>query len=139
MATEVYTVQEIKLQDESTVLLRPLNIKGLRKFHERMDEFVDVETNNEGMDVLLDCAAICLMKIRPSLWDKDKDRGFFREDSEGKAEPKPVGGASEEAEDVLDMPTVYRILDVCAGVKLDDPNLLAAATAALGQTSTSQD
>jgi hypothetical protein len=31
------------------------------------------------------------------------------------------------------MPTVYKILDVCGGVKLNDPNLLAAAMAEVGK------
>lgn len=141
MPTTVYTVEEIELQDGSIVTLKPLSIKGLRKFMERMDEFPESTTNDEGMDVLLDCAAICLMKQREEFWDAEKKRGN-RKVTEGKREvtkPKPFGGHTEEAEDALDMPTVYRILDVCGGVKLDDPKLLEAAQeAVLGAASTSQ-
>ncbi len=33
-------------------------------------------------------------------------------------------------EDAIDVPTMNRILEVCGGIKLDDPNLLAAAVLA---------
>jgi hypothetical protein len=33
-------------------------------------------------------------------------------------------------EDTLDVPTINRILEVCGGIKMDDPNLLAAAVLA---------
>lgn len=128
MATTVYTVETVELQDGSKVTLRPMNIKGLRKFMKRMDEFGKSATNDEGMDILLDCAAICLMKERPEFWDKSKERG------ERDGEALEEGGYSEEAEEALDLPTVYRILDICGGVKLDDPNLIAAAMESLGQT-----
>lgn len=138
MASTVYTVEEVELQDGTTVTLKPLNIKGLRKFMAKMDEFTAVETNDDGMDVLLDAAAICLMKIRPEFWDKDKDRGFKKAEGDNPPEPKPKGGYTEEFEEAADMPTVYRILSVCGGVNLDDPNPIAAAAAALGKDSTSQ-
>jgi len=114
------------LQDGNDVTLKPLNIKGLRKFMSKMQEFAEVSEEDEGLDILLDAAAICLMKQRPELWDKHKNEG--------------KGGYSEDAEDALDMPTVYRILDVCGGVKLNDPNLIAAAMESMeaqnGRTST---
>jgi hypothetical protein len=36
----------------------------------------------------------------------------------------------EAFEDAIDVPTMNRILEVCGGIKLDDPNLLAAAVLA---------
>lgn len=119
MASTVYTTEEVTLQDGKSVTLKPLNIKGLRKFMTKMQEFAEVKDEEQGLDILLDAAAICLMKERPELYDKHKNDG--------------KGGYSEEAEDAFDMPTVYRILDVCGGVKLNDPNLIAAATEALGR------
>ncbi len=126
MASTVYSVQVVTLQDDTDVTLRPLNIKGLRKFMAKMEEFGNIKNEEEGLDLLLDAAALCLAKQRPEFWDESKDRG----------KGKNRGGYTEEWEDVADMPTVYKILDVCGGVKLDDPNLIAAATEALGRTST---
>jgi hypothetical protein len=122
LATTVYTTEEVTLQDGKEATLKPLNIKGLRKFMAKMEEFGKVDSADEeaGLEILLDAAAICLMKQHPELWDKDKNDG--------------VGGYSEQAEEAFDMPTVYHILDICGGVKLNDPELIAAATAALGQS-----
>lgn len=86
---------------------------------ERMDAFQKVETEEEGLEVLLDAAAICLMKQVPEYWDKHKNKNEETGVSRG--------GYSDDAEDALDMPTVYRILDVCGGVKLNDPDLIRAA------------
>jgi hypothetical protein len=33
----------------------------------------------------------------------------------------------EKLEDVVDLPTIYKIIEVAAGIKLNDPNALAAA------------
>lgn len=116
MATTVYTTEEVQLQDESTVTLKPLNIKNLRKFMKTMESFADAETEDEGLEVMLDASALCLKSERPEFWDNDSNKH------------------SESFEDSVDMPTIYKILDVCGGLKLNDPNLLAAAQEALGKS-----
>lgn len=67
-------------------------------------------TDEQSLDVMIDACAIALERQLPDLV-KDKD-------------------ALELA---LDVPTMNRIFEVCAGIKLDDPNLLAAVLA--GQNS----
>lgn len=114
MATSVYSTEEIELQDGTTVVLKPLNIKTLRSFMTTMERFGEEDaTEEEGLEVLLDAAALCLKGQRPEFWDGKKH--------------------TEDFEEVVDMPTIYKILDVCGGVKLNDPNLLAMAREALGQ------
>jgi hypothetical protein len=39
----------------------------------------------------------------------------------------------KKLEDVIDLPTVYKIIEIASGVKLNDPNLLAATAALSGQ------
>lgn len=107
MATTVYDVEEIKLQDGSTVQLRPLSIKKLRKFMAAMNKAQEAVTEDESLSVLIDACAVALETQLPDLV---KDR--------------------EKLEDALDVPTINRILEVCGGIKLDDPNLLAAAVLA---------
>ncbi len=121
MATTVYTAEEVELQDGTTVTLKPLNIKALRKFMKIMDSFSSAETEEDGLEVVIDASAVCLAKQKPEYFDESKGEH---------------GGASDEWEDVADMPTVYRILNVCGGVNLNSPELLAAAEEALGKTST---
>lgn len=116
MATTVYITEEIELQDGSSVTLKPLNIKNLRKFMKTMEGFENVDSEDEGLEVMLDAAALCLKSERPEFWD----------DADNKH--------SEKFEDSVDMPSIYKILDVCGGLKLNDPNLLAAAQEALGKS-----
>lgn len=118
MASTVYTTEVVALEDGTECTLKPLNIKALRLFMAKMAEFADVKDEDQGLDILIDAAAICLKKQHPQFWDKDKEEG--------------KGGFSDEFEEAVDMQTVYKILDVCGGVKLNDPNLLAAAQENLG-------
>jgi hypothetical protein len=115
MATTVYTIEEVSLQDDSKVTLKPLNIKNLRKFMKIMDAFGEAKTEQESFEILLDASALCLKSARPEFWNDSDDKH------------------SEDFEEVADMPTIYKILDVCGGIKLNDPNLLAAATEVLGK------
>ena len=64
-------------------------------------------TEDETLNILIDACAIALEKQVPELVS---DREAF--------------------EDAIDVPTMNRILEVCGGIKLDDPNLLAAAVLA---------
>ena len=67
----------------------------------------DTKTELETLTVLIDACAVALEKQLPDLV-KDRDA----------------------LEDALDVPTINRILEVCGGIKMDDPNLLAAAVLA---------
>jgi hypothetical protein len=64
-------------------------------------------TEDETLDILIDAVAVALEKQQPELV---ANRDLL--------------------EDALDVPTINRILEVCGGIKLDDPNLLAAAVLA---------
>lgn len=107
MATTVYNVEEITLQNGVTVKLKPLTIKELRKFMVVIQKTADVTTEDETLTILIEACAVALEKQLPDLV---KDVDAF--------------------EDVLDVPTINRILEVCGGIKMDDPNLLAAAVLA---------
>ena len=102
MATTVYNVEEITLQNGVTVKLKPLTIKELRKFMVVIQKTADVTTEDETLTILIEACAVALEKQLPDLV---KDVDAF--------------------EDVLDVPTINRILEVCGGLKMDDPNLLA--------------
>jgi hypothetical protein len=106
LATTVYDVVEIGLSDGSTLTLKPLPIKQLRKFMDIVNSMSIDEGKSEldAMDLFVDAAIICLQGLgRPDLADKDK------------------------FEDVIEVPTMMKILEVAGGLKLTDPNLLGAA------------
>jgi len=107
MATTVYDVEEIQLQNGAIVKLKPLTIKELRKFMTAISKTAEVTTEDETLTILIDACAVALEKQLPELV---ANRDAF--------------------EDVLDVPTINRILEVCGGIKMDDPNLLAAAVLA---------
>jgi len=77
---------------------------------EVMEKFSSAETEAQTLSVLMDACAISLESQLPDLVaDRDK------------------------LEDSLDLPTIYRILKVCGGIDLENPNLVAAALEAAGQ------
>lgn len=104
MATKVYEKDEIVLMDGTKIALRPLKISLLREFMVRFDDLAKVmESNGESLDVLIDCAAIAMKQYN----DKYADR--------------------EVLEDVIDLPTVYKIIEVASGIKMDDSGNTIAA------------
>jgi hypothetical protein len=107
LATTVYDVEEIQLQNGATVKLKPLTIKELRKFMVAIQKTAEAKTEDETLTILIEACAVALEKQLPDLV---ADRDAF--------------------EDVLDVPTINRILEICGGIKMDDPNLLAAAVLA---------
>ena len=110
MATSVYEVVEIELMDGTKLKLRPLKINLLREFMKKFQGLDNAEVaadNDKSMDLLIECVTIAMKQYNPELADKEK------------------------LEDVIDLPTVYKIIEIASGVKLNDPNLMAAATAAL--------
>lgn len=125
MATAVYSTVEIELRDGTEVTLKPLVISRLRKFMKAWKKVEEVTTEEENVDLLVECVGICLEK----------------ELREGKS----VKDYREYIEDNMDMDTIYKVIEVCTGMKLNDPNLLAAAAEAAakmqeaGTNSTSQD
>ena len=100
LATKVYDTLEIELQDGTEVMLRPLNIKQLRKFMDVVAKLSDAG-EMDNLDLLLDACAIALSKKLPDLV-ADRDR----------------------LEEALDIPTIWKILEISGGIKMNDPNLL---------------
>lgn len=122
MATTVYEKVEIALQDGKVVTLKPLAIGRLRRFMAAWKNFEKVtEENDISLDIFIECCGIAL---DPELQDK-VDVRFDSDTKEITPEYR------EYLEDVLDMDTIYKVIEVCGGMKLNDPNLLAAAQRAV--------
>jgi hypothetical protein len=111
MANTVYEIVEIQLSDGQEIQVRPLTIKNLKKFTkviEKLDN-EDVKTEEDALDVFIEAGMVCMGQFSPDL-STDK----------------------EKFEDVIEVPTLMKILEVAGGLKLnnDDPNL--AATGLVG-------
>jgi hypothetical protein len=94
MPTKIYDIEEIELVDGTVVELSPLKIKYLRQFMERFNDISPDLSDEESILILSDCARIAMKQYYPSI--------------------KTI----EDLEDSIDLPTVYKILDVCAGIKM---------------------
>ena len=108
MATQVYETVEVELIDGTKITMRPLKISLLREFMKEFQKISDEDIasdNIKSMDLLLDCAAIAMKLYNDEYSDKVK------------------------LEDVVDLPTIYKIIEIAAGITLNDPNALAAALA----------
>jgi len=107
LATTVYDVEEIELQNGNKVKLKPLSIKELRKFMVVIAKTGQVSTEDDTLNILIEACGVALEKQLPELV---ADRDAF--------------------EDALDVPTINRILEVCGGINMSDPNQLAATVLA---------
>ena len=93
MATEVYNKDNIFLIDGRELEIIPLKIKYLREFMTTFQLMKQAQNDDEAIDVLTQCASICLKQYCPEI--------------------------AQEAEDYLDLPTIYKIIDVAAGIKIN--------------------
>jgi hypothetical protein len=116
LATKVYSSETIELQDGREVTLKPLAIGRLRKFMAAWQEFANIEKEEDAFNIYVNCCGIALSK------ELSDDFPV----TEGEKEEDVLNDSYREyLEDVLDMDTIYKILDVCGGLKLNDPKLLA--------------
>jgi hypothetical protein len=96
MATTVYKSENIKLFDGKEIELIPLKIKYLREFMEEFHEIKETSSDDEAIEVLVKCVRICMKQYYPE-----------------------ISGSVEDVEDHLDLPTIYKVLEVAAGIKIN--------------------
>lgn len=102
MSVEIHEENTITLFDGTKITTRPLKISLLRQFMKKFEGIADVADNNEkSMDLLMDCVKVALVQYAPQLLEKEG-----------------------ELEDLLDLPTIYKIVEDASGIKLADASLL---------------
>jgi hypothetical protein len=95
MATKVYNTKKISLIDDRVITAAPLKIKYLREFLEVFETIKEAKTDDESISVLAHCALIAMQQYCPSI--------------------KTI----EDLEDSLDLPTIYEVIDIAAGIKIN--------------------
>lgn len=95
MAKRVYKTKTINLLDGTEVILSPLKIKYLHEFMERFDDIQNVKEDDEAIDILVDCVRIAMKQFYPA-----------------------ISGSTEDVEDNLNLPKIYEVLDIAAGIKM---------------------
>jgi hypothetical protein len=96
MPPEIYKSAVVELIDGTELYITPLKIKFLKLF---LDEFENVKlatNDDEAIDALAKCTVIAMRQYYPLI------------------------RTQEELEDNIDMPTIYRILDFAAGIKINE-------------------
>lgn len=94
MPTKIYNIEEVELVDGTVIEISPLKIKYMRQFMETFDSIKTAKNDEESIAILSECVRIAMKQYYPSI--------------------KTI----EDLEDSVDLPTIYKIIDVCAGVKL---------------------
>ena len=95
MATSIYPKRKFYFVDRTEINAGPLKIKYLRDFLETFEPIKEAKTDNESISILVDCALIAMKQYAPHI--------------------KTV----EDLEDNLDLPTIYEVLDIAAGIKIN--------------------
>jgi hypothetical protein len=96
MATNIYNTQIIELFDGTELEIIPLKIKYLREFMTAFDGIKGAKDDDAAMAVLVECTRICMKQYYPQ-----------------------ISGTVDQVEDNVDMPTIYKILDTAAGIKIN--------------------
>jgi hypothetical protein len=96
MATKVYKTENVHLFDGTELEISPLKIKYLREFMVAFDDIKNTKSDDEAIATLVECVRICMKQYYPK-----------------------ISKTVEDIEDNFDMPTVYKILDISAGIKIN--------------------
>ena len=102
MTTTVNETKTITLMDGTELSVRPLKISLLREFTKKFEGIADIaEDNDKSMDLLIECVQIAMRQYKPEL-----------------------AADTKALEDILDLPTVYNIIEAASGVNLNGTSLV---------------
>jgi hypothetical protein len=86
----------VYLFDGTELEVIPLKIKYLREFMSVFNDIKNTKNDDEAVEVLVRCVRVCMKQYYPK-----------------------ISNSVEEVEDNIDMPTIYDILDVAAGIRIN--------------------
>ena len=96
MATTIYKSEIIHLFDGTELEIVPLKIKYLREFMQAFENVKVTKNDDEAIAALVECVRVCMKQYYPT-----------------------ISGSVEDVEDSIDMPTIYKVLDVSAGIRIN--------------------
>jgi hypothetical protein len=96
MATTIYNSQIIHLFDGTELEIIPLKIKYLREFMDTFKNIKNTKGDDEAIAVLVECVRVCMKQYYPQ-----------------------ISGTVEQIEENIDMPTIYKVLDASAGIRIN--------------------
>jgi len=96
MPTQIYETGNVNLIDGTEVFISPLKIKYLKEFMDVFEKLKDASGDHEAISLLSECARVAMKQYYPS-----------------------ISKSIEDLEDNLDLPTIYKVLDISAGIKVN--------------------
>jgi hypothetical protein len=116
MATTIYKSEIVYLFDGTELEIVPLKIKYLREFMQAFQNVKVTKNDDEAIAALVECVRVCMKQYYPT-----------------------ISGSVEDVEDSIDMPTIYKVLDVSAGIKINKKSEEPVKDQALESGSTWED
>jgi hypothetical protein len=116
MATTIYKSKVVYLFDGTELEVIPLKIKYLREFMLVFNDIKNTKNDDEAVEVLVRCVRVCMKQYYPK-----------------------ISNSVEEVEDNIDMPTIYDILDVAAGIRINKKSEEPVKDQAIGSGETWED
>jgi hypothetical protein len=96
MATTIYKSETAYLFDGTELEIIPLKIKYLREFMIAFGNIKNTKNDDQAIEVLVECVRVCMKQYCPK-----------------------ISGTVKDIEDNVDMPTIYKVLDAAAGIKIN--------------------
>lgn len=96
MATKLYKTHYVETIDGKKIKATPLKLKYLYDFMDMFETIHNSKNDEEAIEVLVECVRICMMQYYPE-----------------------ISKSSQDIEENFDMPTIYKILDYGAGIKIN--------------------
>ena len=96
MATKIYKSDTITLIDGETIEIYPLKIKYLREFMEAFHLIKESKNDLESISYLSECARIAMQQYKPE-----------------------IAKTIEDLEDNVDLPTIYKIINIGGGISVN--------------------
>jgi hypothetical protein len=96
MPTQIYPNTIVSLMDGRELYITPLKIKYLKLFMQEFETVKKAKNDEDAIDALCACTTIMMRQYCPDI------------------------KTQEQLEDNIDMPTIYKILEYSAGIKIND-------------------
>jgi hypothetical protein len=96
MATTIYNSGTVRLIDGTELYITPLKLKYLREFMKSFQMVKEARGDDQAISALAECARVCMVQFYPSI--------------------KTI----EDLEDSVDLPTIYKILEFAADIKINE-------------------
>jgi hypothetical protein len=98
MASKIYDSAHIYTVDNKEIYITPLKIIYLREFMDAFEYVKEAASDSEAISKIVECVRIAMKQYEPSI------------------------NTQELIEDNFDLPTIYKVLDIAAGIKMDAKN-----------------